>query len=60
MHCAVVDLVTALTFPDLSSMDSIDEFAEEFREKETRLDILINNAGVMAVPNAKTKVSKGQ
>jgi len=45
----------ALMKLDLSSMDSIDEFAEEFREKETRLDILINNAGVMAVPNAKTK-----
>jgi len=39
---------------DLGSMDSIDEFAEEFRRQEKRLDILVNNAGIMAVPKSKT------
>ena len=42
---------------DLSSMDSIREFATEFRQNETRLDVLINNAGIMAVPQGKTQVS---
>lgn len=44
----------ALMKLDLASMDSIDEFSEEFHQKETRLDILINNAGIMAVPKSKT------
>ena len=32
---------------DLSSMDSIRRFAEEFKSKYNRLDVLINNAGAM-------------
>ena len=49
---------TRSSFPlsDLGSMDSIDEFAEEFRRQEKRLDILVNNAGIMAVPKSKTAV----
>jgi NAD(P)-dependent dehydrogenase (short-subunit alcohol dehydrogenase family) len=32
---------------DLSSMDSIGRFAQEFRSKYSRLDVLVNNAGAM-------------
>lgn len=32
---------------DLSSFNSIREFAEEFNKEEDRLDILVNNAGVL-------------
>lgn len=40
---------------DLSSMESIRSFAKKFIEEEQRLDILINNAGVMAMPRTLTK-----
>ena len=32
---------------DLSNMNSVRKFAEEFTEKYNRLDFLINNAGIM-------------
>ncbi|KXS21764.1 short-chain dehydrogenase/reductase SDR [Gonapodya prolifera JEL478] len=35
---------------DLASLKSVDEFAKEFREKNDRLDVLVCNAGVMALP----------
>lgn len=31
---------------DLASMDSIQKFAEEFKQRENKLDVLINNAGL--------------
>lgn len=40
---------------DLSSMESIRQFSKKFHELETQLNILINNAGVMACPKALTK-----
>ncbi|CAD6924527.1 unnamed protein product [Tilletia controversa] len=40
---------------DLSSLESVKKAAETFTKKETRLDILLNNAGVMSLPYTKTK-----
>jgi NAD(P)-dependent dehydrogenase (short-subunit alcohol dehydrogenase family) len=40
---------------DLSNMNSVRKFAEEFTEKYNRLDFLINNAGIMMPPFSLTK-----
>jgi len=39
---------------DLSSLDSVRAFAERFRGGHEGLDLLINNAGVMATPRGQT------
>jgi len=39
---------------DLSSLTSVRQFAERFIAEEPRLDILINNAGIMATPRKLT------
>ena len=40
---------------DLASLASVKAFADEFRSRESKLNILINNAGVMFIPtNTKT------
>ncbi len=39
---------------DVSSQKSVADFAERFKEKYTRLDVLINNAGIMAAPYSKS------
>ncbi len=39
---------------DLADLASIGRFAEEVRGNERRLDVLINNAGVMAIPQRCT------
>jgi len=39
---------------DLSDLDSVRQFAEAFRAKYSRLDLLINNAGIMVPPYGKT------
>jgi NAD(P)-dependent dehydrogenase (short-subunit alcohol dehydrogenase family) len=40
---------------DLASLDSVKTFAAAFSDRFPQLDILCNNAGVMAVPYAKTR-----
>ena len=40
---------------DLADLESVAEFAEEFKKNYSRLDLLINNAGVMIPPYSKTK-----
>ncbi|XP_043949001.1 retinol dehydrogenase 12 [Drosophila biarmipes] len=39
---------------DLGSLQSVRSFVERFKAEETRLDLLINNAGVMACPRTLT------
>lgn len=40
---------------DLASLDSVRDFSKKFHELETKLHILVNNAGVMMCPKALTK-----
>ena len=39
---------------DLANLASVKEFADEFKENYSQLDLLINNAGVMIPPYSKT------
>lgn len=45
----------ALAALDLSDLDSVRAFAAEFRAGHDRLDLLVNNAGVMVPPLGRTK-----
>ena len=40
---------------DLADLDSVRSAAEQLRQREPKIDLLINNAGVMACPQAQTK-----
>jgi NAD(P)-dependent dehydrogenase (short-subunit alcohol dehydrogenase family) len=60
-RAALADVRRAATGPapeleelDLASLDSVRAFAERFRSKHDGLDLLVNNAGVMAPPRRRT------
>ena len=40
---------------DLADLESVHSFAEGFKKDYRKLDILINNAGLMAIPESRTK-----
>jgi NAD(P)-dependent dehydrogenase (short-subunit alcohol dehydrogenase family) len=40
---------------DLASLESVHQYADAFKAKFNRLDILLNNAGIMMVPYGKTE-----
>ena len=40
---------------DLASLNSVRQFAEAFKSKYDRLDVLVNNAGIMMVPYSTTE-----
>jgi NAD(P)-dependent dehydrogenase (short-subunit alcohol dehydrogenase family) len=44
---------------DLASLESVRKFAKEFKSKYSRLDILINNAGVGNPPGVKRLTKEG-
>jgi NAD(P)-dependent dehydrogenase (short-subunit alcohol dehydrogenase family) len=39
---------------DVSSLESVQTFAEDFKRTHTQLDLLVNNAGIMGVPYTLT------
>ncbi|MDZ7623837.1 MAG: SDR family NAD(P)-dependent oxidoreductase [Ignavibacteriaceae bacterium] len=45
---------------DLASTDSIQKFAESFKQKETKLDVLINNAGLWTKTKKLTDINVEQ
>jgi len=51
---AVPNLRYALLPLDLADLLSIGRFAENVRDAHSRLDVLVNNAGVMAIPRLST------
>lgn len=51
----VPDAKASLLQLDLADLDSVRTAAKELQERYKRIDVLINNAGVMALPYCKTK-----
>lgn len=51
---AVPDSRVSFLQLDLASLASVKKAADEFKTRSDRLDILINNAGIMAVPYSRT------
>ena len=48
------DVKVGIGLLDLADLSSVHEFSEAFKQKYTRLDLLINNGGVMIPPYGKT------
>ena len=40
---------------DLASLSSVEKFSNKVLETESRLDLLVNNAGIMIPPLSKTE-----
>src|SRR5215208_2689087 len=54
IESAVPDAQVEVETLDLGSLDSVQAFAQRFRSEHEGLDLLINNAGVMAPPRSTT------
>lgn len=54
VRAAAPDAQLHLLTLDLADLASIGRFAEDIRDSHDRLDVLINNAGVMAIPRRLT------
>lgn len=54
IHKKITDASVEIMQLDLANLDSVHKFATEFKEKYERLDVLVNNAGIMMVPYQKT------
>lgn len=52
---ATPDAKVALERLDLSDLASVRSFAETFSRSHRRLDVLVNNAGIMAIPRQTTR-----
>lgn len=48
------DAVGDVIHLDLGNLDSVRQFTEDFKAKYDRLDVLVNNAGILAVPYQQT------
>jgi NAD(P)-dependent dehydrogenase (short-subunit alcohol dehydrogenase family) len=48
-------VLPSIMIVDLASLDSVRNFASEFKAKYDRLDVLVNNAGIMMVPYGQTE-----
>jgi NAD(P)-dependent dehydrogenase (short-subunit alcohol dehydrogenase family) len=51
----VTDATAEIMMLDLGSLASVHRFAAEFKEKYDRLDVLVNNAGIMWLPYGLTE-----
>lgn len=54
LHHKIQDSSSEFMALDLSSFASIERFADKLTAKHDRIDLLINNAGVMALPQRET------
>lgn len=54
IHARAPGADASLMTLDLSSLASVRAFAEEFKQNEGQLDLLINNAGILGVPLGRT------
>lgn len=55
LRAEIPDAKAALMMLDLASLASIEQFTAEFANTHSRLDVLVNNAGIMAVPYSLTE-----
>ena len=55
IYRAFTDAKVELMELDLSKLASVREFVKEFNQKYDRLDVLINNAGIMQPPYTATE-----
>lgn len=55
IKAAVPDAPVTFLKLDLSSLSSVAEAAKEFNAQSDRLDVLMNNAGIMGVPSGTTQ-----